>query len=229
MFEKFGESFGEALANGESVRDSFKSLLKDLVDMLTSFLVTQLSSQLLTLLGGLPATLPQVLGIGVAIAGVKALGAVGKSQIDKFEYGGVVKGPLHTNGGVTHHVKGTNYFPELEGGEFVVNRHATAKNLALLKVINGGDGKSRNFYGDGGLIQTTPQVLQPVNNLSAVVSLKDEDILRQATMIATKISESQIAVLVQQNESLLRIVTDSLNRSQDIEARLNNARKTATL
>lgn len=46
--------------------------------------------------------------------------------------GGLLNGPSHANGGM--HIVGSNI--EVEGGEFVVNKHATKRNLGLLTSIN---------------------------------------------------------------------------------------------
>jgi len=48
----------------------------------------------------------------------------------KFAYGGLLNGPKHDEGGIP------TEFGQLEGGEFVVNRSATAAFLPLLDKIN---------------------------------------------------------------------------------------------
>lgn len=55
--------------------------------------------------------------------------------------GGLLNGPSHKNGGMP--ILGSNV--EVEGGEFVVNKRATAKNISLLNSIN--------KMGDGGIIK----------------------------------------------------------------------------
>lgn len=55
----------------------------------------------------------------------------------KFEEGGLLVGPSHDRGGIR------NYFGEMEGGEFVVNRQSSAAFLPLLEQINSlGNGNS---------------------------------------------------------------------------------------
>lgn len=73
------------------------------------------------------------------LAGIAGgLGAVQLAQIEaaksKLADGGLIEGPSHASGGVT----GTGRFNniEVEGGEFVVNKRATAANYGLLKQIN---------------------------------------------------------------------------------------------
>lgn len=54
------------------------------------------------------------------------------SQLSKLEDGGLLKGKRHSEGGMR--VEGTNI--EVEGGEYVVNRISTDRNLGLIKYIN---------------------------------------------------------------------------------------------
>lgn len=67
---------------------------------------------------------------------VGAMGAVQvgvmSSQLAKLEDGGLLKGKRHSQGGMR--VEGTNI--EVEGGEYVVNRESTNKNIGLVKYIN---------------------------------------------------------------------------------------------
>lgn len=54
------------------------------------------------------------------------------AQLAKFQDGGLLHGKRHSQGGMR--IEGTNM--EVEGGEFVVNRVSTDKNLGLVKYIN---------------------------------------------------------------------------------------------
>ena len=69
----------------------------------------------------------------IALGAIQAA-AVAARPIPKFEKGGLVKGPLHTQGGV---------LAELEGDEYITNRNATRKNRGLLEAIN--SGKEKEF------------------------------------------------------------------------------------
>lgn len=69
----------------------------------------------------------------IALGAIQAA-AVAARPIPKFEKGGIVKGPLHTQGGV---------LAELEGDEYITNRNATRKNRGLLEAIN--SGKEKEF------------------------------------------------------------------------------------
>lgn len=72
----------------------------------------------------------------VLAAMVTALGAVQiglmTKQLVKFEDGGLLRGRRHSEGGMP--ILGSNI--EVEGGEYVVNRQSTGKNLGLLHYIN---------------------------------------------------------------------------------------------
>lgn len=67
----------------------------------------------------------------ISAAGAVQVGIMTK-QLAKFEDGGILKGKRHSQGGMR--IEGTNI--EVEGGEYVVNRESTNKNLGLLQHIN---------------------------------------------------------------------------------------------
>lgn len=58
--------------------------------------------------------------------------AVMSKQLAKLEDGGYLFGKRHSQGGMR--IEGTNI--EVEGGEYVVNRESTNKNLGLVRYIN---------------------------------------------------------------------------------------------
>jgi len=75
--------------------------------------------------------------LGTIYAGI--IGAMGAlqvgymtAQLTKLEDGGQLKGKRHSQGGMR--IEGTNI--EVEGGEYVVNRESTSKNLGLIRYIN---------------------------------------------------------------------------------------------
>lgn len=75
--------------------------------------------------------------LGVVLASVAgAMGAlqvgVMSAQMAKLEDGGLLRGKRHANGGMR--IEGTNI--EVEGGEYVINRESTAKNIGLIRYIN---------------------------------------------------------------------------------------------
>lgn len=67
----------------------------------------------------------------IAASGAVQIGIMTK-QLSKLEDGGLLKGKRHSQGGMR--VEGTNI--EVEGGEYVVNRESTDKNLGLIRYIN---------------------------------------------------------------------------------------------
>ncbi|WP_163357192.1 hypothetical protein [Dysgonomonas sp. 25] len=74
---------------------------------------------------------------GIPIAAmIGAMGAIQIAtqtrQLNKLEDGGLLRGKRHTQGGMR--ILGSNI--EVEGGEFVINRHSTRRNLGLINYIN---------------------------------------------------------------------------------------------
>lgn len=67
----------------------------------------------------------------VTAAGAVQIGIMTK-QLAKFADGGLLDGKRHSQGGMR--IEGTNI--EVEGGEYVVNRESTSKNLGLVRYIN---------------------------------------------------------------------------------------------
>lgn len=82
-------------------------------------------------LGAYPWPLNLALAAVVGAAGAVQIGIMTK-QLAKFQDGGLLHGKRHSQGGMR--IEGTNM--EVEGGEFVVNRVSTDKNLRLVKYIN---------------------------------------------------------------------------------------------
>ncbi|MBK5721866.1 hypothetical protein JGH11_13380 [Dysgonomonas sp. Marseille-P4677] len=72
-----------------------------------------------------------ILAAVVAAAGAIQIGIMTK-QLAKFADGGLLNGKRHSEGGMR--IEGTNI--EVEGGEYVVNRESTSKNLGLVRYIN---------------------------------------------------------------------------------------------
>ena len=108
-------------------------------------------------------------GAGVAYAG--QVSAINKRKFfpKKFEEGGIVNGPSHANGGVPFTVQGRGGY-EMEGGEFIINKEATARNYDLLQKINNSTktiptvGKVK--FAQGGLVSA--QSSESVDYLKAI-------------------------------------------------------------
>ena len=72
-----------------------------------------------------------ILAAVVTAAGAIQVGIMTK-QLAKFADGGLLNGKRHSQGGMR--IEGTNI--EVEGGEYVINRESTSKNLGLVRYIN---------------------------------------------------------------------------------------------
>lgn len=140
--------------------------------------------------------------LGIAMAAVaSALGTAQIAMIASQKYyrdGGLLNGPSHENGGMR--VGMSNM--EVEGGEYVINKKTTNKNLPLLNYINSkrrpitkedlltfyDDGKQSlisrkltNKFADGGQLPATPNFdfrdlvnyIQPQDDRPLVVSVVD--------------------------------------------------------
>ena len=88
----------------------------------------------------------------------------------KFAEGGIVNGPSHDQGGVPFTVQGQAGY-EMEGGEFVVNKRATAMHRDLLERINNSY-RTRPTVGslkfaEGGLVPSNPMA-ESVDYLKAI-------------------------------------------------------------
>lgn len=108
---------------------------------------------------------------GASIAYAGQVSAINKRKFfaKKFEDGGIVNGPSHANGGVPFSVQGRGGY-EMEGGEFIVNKDATARNYDLLQKINNSTktiptiGKVK--FAQGGLVSS--QSNESVDYLKAI-------------------------------------------------------------
>lgn len=82
-------------------------------------------------MGAYPWPLNLALATLVGAAGAVQIGIMTK-QLAKFADGGLLNGKRHAQGGMR--IEGSNI--EVEGGEYVVNRESTTKNLGLVRYIN---------------------------------------------------------------------------------------------
>jgi hypothetical protein len=69
----------------------------------------------------------------VAASGAVQLAAINQA---KFALGGKVDGPSHAQGGVQMFHKNGSHLGEMEGGEFITRKAATARNIEALDTIN---------------------------------------------------------------------------------------------
>jgi hypothetical protein len=110
----------------------------------------------------------------------------------QFAEGGMVNGPSHAQGGVPFSVQGQGGY-EMEGGEFIVNKRATAMHRGLLEKINDSyktrPMSGKHMFATGGLVvsqadksvdflkaiaeATTSTAIQTSKPMRAFVSSKD--------------------------------------------------------
>ena len=116
-------------------------------------------------LAGIPIVGPALGAVAAGVAVASGLKNVHKimSTDTTFESGGLVQGRRHSEGGVPFSVAGVGGY-EMEGGEYVVNRKATARFFPILELINntGKKGIGNPFYlAQGDLVrkaQVVPQI-----------------------------------------------------------------------
>ena len=226
----FGETFAETLFSEDDIKSKFKKILISLVDLIANYYVGQLGIQLQAKFFELAnpvtaaAATASIAALSKSIVGIKIGAAVAKGLISRFEQGGEVVGPPHSRGGVQYRVRGTNFYPELEGEEIIINKRSAKLFRKELSRINSYRGYGRAF-GDGGIITSAPQVLAPPTDSNAVVS--DETYIKQATIIADKVSSAQVEVLLTQNNQLVKALTDAIKLNTKISERLISAEKAA--
>jgi hypothetical protein len=117
--------------------------------------------------------LASTLGAGIVTAQTATqISAINQRKFfpKKYEQGGVVNGPSHAEGGVPFTVQGKAGY-EMEGGEFIVNKRATAMHRDLLERINNSQRTrpqvGRMKFAEGGLVPNNPAA-ESVDYLKAI-------------------------------------------------------------
>lgn len=91
-------------------------------------------------------------------AGMANVQKIVSTETDKYEAGGLIVGKSHASGGVPFTVAGRGGF-EAEGGEYIINKRATAMYFPVLEAINksAGYGSYNPVYmAAGGVIKQVP-------------------------------------------------------------------------
>ena len=106
---------------------------------------------------GMPmGAIPAAITLATGMANVQKIVS---TEADKYEAGGLIVGKSHASGGVPFTVAGRGGF-EAEGGEYIINKRATAMHFPVLEAINksAGYGSYNPVYmAAGGVIkQPTP-------------------------------------------------------------------------
>ncbi len=232
----FGGELADALIGeeGASVKDALKKLVLSLLDILAQYYIAKQSILLAAavadpkLLFTVPSILRSIALIKIGSTVAKALiksfekgGQLGTTQADRS--GGRVTGKRHAQGGVKYRYN--DEIIELEDGETIINRKSSHIFKNELSRINSYNGYGRKF-GDGGVLASTPQVLQPKFEVSGI---DEGSYLRQAQLIAREVGSAQIDVILKQNEILVTALTTSLNTTQRLKERLDIAQKQSTI
>jgi len=163
-----------------------------------------------------------VTATGLTLAGNAALLAGGALKADAirrrkffpvtFEEGGIVEGPSHANGGVPFSVAGQGGY-EMEGGEFVINKKASALHRSLLERINSSIKPNTNIdthkFAMGGLIDKSK---------SSTVNVKTDN--RESVNYLKAIAEASVSTAINSNKPLRAFVSERDLRTSENERRL---------
>lgn len=121
---------------------------------------------------GITASIVSALSLtAVLAAGFAKADAINRRQFTpvRFEDGGMVNGPSHSEGGVPFSVRGQAGY-EMEGGEFIVNKKAASLHRDILERINNSakvSGTSGKYqFANGGIV--SPNVNESVDYLKAI-------------------------------------------------------------
>ena len=127
----------------------------------------------------------------------------------KYESGGVVNGPSHSSGGVPFTVQGQAGY-EMEGGEFIVNKKATAMHRDLLERINGSDKTNpkvgKTHFQSGGLVSAVNN--ESVNYLKAIAEATTSTAISSSKPVRAFISSKDLRS--NENERRLRDRNDRI-------------------
>jgi hypothetical protein len=177
----------EDLAKRSAKRDKAISITESLIQGLLA--VTRAAAAP----PGFPLNLPSVIAVGaLSAANTAAIAA------KKFQDGGLIVGKPHSQGGVKFAVGGQVGF-EAEGGEYIVNKRATAKNLPLLQRIN-----SQKFA-EGGFIGG----VAPTPTITNINTVQADSVQALAGSLAQVINSQEVI-----------LVTDDLDEDRDNQERI---------
>ena len=148
------------------------------------------------------------------------------TDVKNYKEGGLAVGPSHAEGGIPFTVKGKEGF-EMEGGEFIVNKRATAVHRELLERINGSYNTSAiastRKFSNGGLVQN--QVLSPNVNLvnkqeptRVIIEKEDTESVDYLKAIAEATTSTAIGV----SKPVRAYVSDKDLRNDSTERRLRD-------
>lgn len=127
----------------------------------------------------------------------------------KYESGGMVNGPSHSSGGVPFTVQGQGGY-EMEGGEFIVNKKATAMHRDLLERINGSEKTNprvgKTYFQTGGLVSAVNN--ESVNYLKAIAEATTSTAISASKPVRAFVSSKDLRS--NENERRLRDRNDRI-------------------
>jgi len=113
-------------------------------------------------------------------------------QSQQFADGGLLQGASHDQGGIPFTIGGRAGF-EAEGGEFMVNREATAKNLPLLQALNNETLRKPNYSGYNRHFANGGLVSQGINS---------QDLQNQASAIAQELKTLRVINVASETQAI---------------------------
>ena len=139
----------------------------------------------------------------LSILSTAAVGAAGAAKANaiqrrkfypvRYEEGGMVNGPSHSEGGVPFTVRGQGGY-EMEGGEFIVNRKAASMNRSLLEKINNSykvpSSPSAYKFAMGGSVQATAD--ESVNYLKAIAEATTSTAISSSKPVRAYVSSADL-------------------------------------
>ena len=157
---------------------------------------------------GITATIVgAVSALSIIAAGVARADAINRRQFTpvRFEEGGMVQGPSHRQGGVPFTVQGRSGY-EMEGGEFIVNKKASAMHRDLLTRIN-----------DSGRVNSSVGQYSFANGGIVPMSMGDESV-----NLLKSIAEATTTSALQSSKPVRAFVSSKDLRQNENERRLRD-------
>ena len=157
---------------------------------------------------GITATIVgAIAAASIIAAGVARADAINRRQFTpvRFEEGGMVQGPSHRQGGVPFTVQGRSGY-EMEGGEFIVNKKASAMHRDLLTRIN-----------DSGRVNSSVGQYSFANGGIVPVSMGDESV-----NLLKSIAEATTTSALQSSKPVRAFVSSKDLRQNENERRLRD-------
>ena len=167
---------------------------------------------------------PLGLGVGAALSSIVAgelagqLSAINQKKFyaKKFEQGGLVQGPSHQDGGIPFTVQGQSGY-EMEGGEFIVNKKASALHRQLLESINNSAKPNVSVqptkFATGGVVNNTVVnndngVTESVNYLKAIAEATTSTAIQsskpvRAFVTSTDLKKDETARRIKENNTII--------------------------